>query len=269
LRQEGYRSFIELVRANMRSAGGLRIDHVMGLQHLYWIPEGEKPSAGGYVGYPLDDLVGILALESHRNRCLVVGEDLGTVPEGFRERMADANILSYRVLYFEQDATGAFLPPPAYPQLALAVTGSHDLPTMHGWWVGRDIALKEQLGLFPDKELEAREQRARRARERAALLAALRQAELIGFEQPTISQLIHAAQAFLARSPCVLTMVQLDDITEEVDPVNVPGTSDEYPNWRRRLSVNLEQLSESSTFAAITRIFAQGRHRQSGGPHHD
>ena len=150
LRDEGYRSFIELLRANMRHAGGLRIDHVMGLQHLYWVPQGQKPSAGAYVRYPMEDFIGILALESHRHRCLVVGEDLGTVPEGFRERMAEANILSYRVLFFEQEPeTGAFLPPNAYPPLALAVVGSHDLPTLRGWWEGRDLDLKEQLGLFP------------------------------------------------------------------------------------------------------------------------
>ena len=130
-------------------AGGLRIDHVMGLQHLYWIPRDTSAAEGAYVGYPLDDLVGILALESQRHRCLVVGEDLGTVPEGFRERMAAANILSYRVLFFEQEESGAFVPPDAYPPLALAVAGSHDLPTLRGWWEERDIALKDRLGLYP------------------------------------------------------------------------------------------------------------------------
>ena len=110
LREEGYRSFVQLLRANMRHAGGLRIDHAMGLQHLYWVPQGQEPSAGAYVRYPMEDLIGILALESHRHKCLVVGEDLGTVPEGFRERMAKANILSYRVLFFDQEPeTGAFL----------------------------------------------------------------------------------------------------------------------------------------------------------------
>ena len=167
LREEAYRSFVELVRANMRHAGGLRIDHVMGLQHLYWVPQGQKPSEGAYVRYPLDDLVGILALESHRHRCLVVGEDLGTVPEGFRERMAEANILSYRVLFFEQDIeTGAFVPPQAYPALALAVVGSHDLPTLRGWWEGRDLDIKERLGLFPGcrrGQAAARDPRARQA----------------------------------------------------------------------------------------------------------
>jgi 4-alpha-glucanotransferase len=117
----------------MRHAGGLRIDHAMGLQHLYWIPQGQKPSAGAYVRYPIEDLLGILALESHRHGCLIIGEDLGTVPEGFRERTAEENILSYRVLFFEQEPeTGAFLAPSAYPELALATVGSHDLPTLRG-----------------------------------------------------------------------------------------------------------------------------------------
>jgi malto-oligosyltrehalose trehalohydrolase/4-alpha-glucanotransferase len=153
LRQQAYRGFIDLIRANMRHAGGLRIDHVMGLQHLYWVPAGQPPSEGAYVRYPMEDLLGILALESQRHHCLVVGEDLGTVPEGFRERMAAANILSYRVLFFEQDATtGDYSPPGNYPRLALAVVGSHDLPTLHGWWQGRDLDLKADLKLFPRRE---------------------------------------------------------------------------------------------------------------------
>ena len=172
LRAERYQAFIELVRANMRHAGGLRIDHVMGLQHLYWVPQGQKPSAGAYVRYPIEDLVGILALESHRHQCLVVGEDLGTVPVGFRERMAEANILSYRVLYFEQEPkTSAFLPPSAYPTPAVAVIGSHDLPTLRGWWEGRDLDLKERLGLFPQPGEAARQ---RQARERDQTAAAAR-----------------------------------------------------------------------------------------------
>jgi 4-alpha-glucanotransferase len=256
LREEGYRSFIELVRANMRHAGGLRIDHVMGLQHLYWVPQGKTPAEGAYVAYPLDDLVGILALESHRQRCLVVGEDLGTVPEGFRERMAEANILSYRVLFFEQEGgTGAFLPPEAYPRLALAVVGSHDLPTLRGWWEGRDIALKERLGLYPEPE-EAGRQREARQRDKAQLLAALRREELLPEgEEPDIPQLARAAHAFLARTPSVLAMAQVDDLTDEADPVNVPATSDEHPNWRRRLSMTLEELAARPRFIDIAEIF--------------
>ncbi|WP_235031650.1 malto-oligosyltrehalose trehalohydrolase [Geminicoccus flavidas] len=255
LREEGYRSFIELIRANMRHAGGLRIDHVMGLQHLYWVPQGQKPSTGAYVAYPVDDLTGILALESHRQHCLVVGEDLGTVPEGFRERMAEANVLSYRVLFFEQDGqTGAFLPPDAYPSLALAVVGSHDLPTLRGWWESRDIGLKERLGLYPDPE-EAGRQRAARQRDQAQLLQALRREKLLDEEEPDIPTLARAAHAFLARSPSMLAMAQIDDLTDEADQVNVPATSDEHPNWRRRLSMTLEELAERPRFIEIADIF--------------
>ena len=258
--EEGYRSFIELVRANMRHAGGLRIDHAMGLQHLYWVPQGSKPSAGAYVRYPIEDLLGILALESHRHRCLVVGEDLGTVPEGFRERMAEANILSYRVLFFEQEPeTGAFLPPSAYPAQALAVIGSHDLPTLRGWWEGRDLDLKEQLGLYPE-EGEASRQRRARERDRMQLLEALRRERLLpDVGEPDIPTLARAAHVFLARTPSVLAMAQIDDLTDEAEPVNVPATSDEHPNWRRRLSMTLEELAARPRFIDIAEIFRAER----------
>ena len=265
LKEEGYQSFIQLLRANMRHAGGLRIDHAMGLQHLYWIPQGEKPSAGAYVRYPMEDLIGILALESHRHECMIVGEDLGTVPKGFRERMAEANILSYRVLYFEQDPeTGSFLPPSSYPPLALAVVGSHDLPTLRGWWEERDLDLKEQLGLFPEPG-EAFRQREARERDRMQLVKALRREGLLAPDvEPDIPTLSRAAHAFLARTPSVLAMTQIDDLTDEADPVNVPATSDEHPNWRRRLSMTLEELATRPRFNDIAQIFRA--ERGSGNP---
>jgi 4-alpha-glucanotransferase len=264
LREEGYRSFVELIRANMRHAGGLRIDHAMGLQHLYWVPLGQPPSAGAYVRYPLEDLVGILALESHRQRCLIVGEDLGTVAEGFRERMAAANILSYRVLFFEQAPDGSFLPPEAYPPLALAVVGSHDLPTLRGWWEGRDITLKEQLGLYPEPSEASRQQEGRQ-REKAALLRGLRKEGLLSENEsePDIPALARAAHAYLARTPSMLAMAQIDDLTDESDPVNVPATSDEHPNWRRRLSMTLEEIAVLPRFIDVAEIFRM--ERQGGG----
>jgi len=260
LRQEGYRSFIELIRANMRHAGGLRIDHVMGLQHLYWVPQGQEPSAGAYVRYPMEELIGILALESHRQGCLIVGEDLGTVPEGFRERMAQANILSYRVLFFEQEPeTGAFVPASAYPKLSLAIVGSHDLPTLRGWWQERDLDLKEQLGLFPEPG-EAARQRQTRERDRMQLLRVLRGEGFLPPDgEPDIPTLARAAHAFLARTPSVLAMVQIDDLTDETDPVNVPATSDEHPNWRRRLSMTLQELATRPRFIDIAEIFRAER----------
>jgi 4-alpha-glucanotransferase len=243
LREEGYGSFVELIRANMRHAGGLRIDHVMGLQHLYCIPEGCSPAEGAYVGYPIDDLLGILALESQRHRCLVVGEDLGTVPEGFREKMGAANILSYRVLFFEQDWDhGGFVAPQNYPRNALAVAGSHDLPTLLGWWEGRDIDQKERLGLYPTNE--ARSQRQRREQDRESILRAFRSEGLLnGNEHISPEQFAIAAHEFLARSGSALVLPQLDDLLGEADQVNVPATSFENPNWRRRYQLALEEIA--------------------------
>jgi len=236
LKKQAYQPFIDLVRANMRHAGGLRIDHVMGLQRLYCIPEGEPASKGAYVSYPIDDLIGILALESHRNRCLVVGEDLGTVPPGFREKMAAANIFSYRVLFFEQNDKGRFLSPDQYPALAVAVAGSHDLPTLRGWLIESDIELKERLGLYPSKE-EVLTQRSARSRERDAVLRAL---DLPHRTEPEHFSI--AVHRFLGRTASMLSMLQLDDLLGEHEPVNVPATSTEHPNWRRKYSYALETL---------------------------
>jgi glycogen operon protein len=256
LREEAYRSFIQLVRANMRHAGAIRIDHVMALQHLYFIPANASPADGGYVRYALDDLVGILALESMRNNCLVIGEDLGTVPAGFRERMAAANILSYRVLFFEKTEDGTtFLPPDAYPSAALAVVASHDLPTLRAWLDGSDITLRVTIGAID--ESEAAKQRIARETDRVALVSALaREGLLRPTESPDDDAFVATAHAFLARSGAVLVMAQLDDIAGETDPVNVPTTTNEYPNWRRRISVSLEDLATHGGFIRVTEAFA-------------
>jgi 4-alpha-glucanotransferase len=257
LQKEGYRSFIELVRANMRHAGGLRIDHVMALQQLYWIPRGSTAAQGAYVRYPREDLIGILALESHRNRCLVVGEDLGTVPAGFRERMSDARILSYRVLFFEKEE-GEFVPPDRYPPLSLAVAGSHDLPTLTAWMAADDLALKEKLGLFPNEKLRT-DAHLDRSNDRQALLAAFSERGLVAEPAMPMSQFTDAAHGFLASSASAITLVQIDDITHESAPVNVPATSTQHPNWRRRLSMSLEEIADDPQFQALARSLNETR----------
>jgi 4-alpha-glucanotransferase len=259
LYEGGYEHFIQLIRANMCCAGALRIDHAMGLQQLYWIPTGEGPAAGSYVRYPVHDLLGILALESHRNKCMVIGEDLGTVPEEFRRRMSEAQILSYRVLLFEQDvATAQFSSSDRYPVLSIAVSGSHDLPTLRGWWESADIDLKQRLGLLSTEE--AARQRCARQRDRVELLEALRRERLLDASiEPDMGTLVRAVHAFLARCRSMLAMVQLDDLADELEPINVPGTGEEYPNWRRRISVDLENLLQRDRFADIATLFAAER----------
>jgi 4-alpha-glucanotransferase len=262
LRDMAYEPFIAIVRANMRHCGALRIDHAMGLFHLFWIPPGELPAAGGYVKYPFEDLLGILALESHRNRCVVIGEDLGTVPEGFRERMAEMNILSYKVLYFEKDGD-RFKRPREYPQLALACVATHDLATLTGFWNGTDIALKEQIGLYPKPE-DAGNERAGRSHDRWLLLQALAAEKLLPPAinpddpdgTPLTPALAAAIHGYLARSPACVMMVQIDDLMEEPEQINLPGTVDERPNWRRRLSMTADRLPETPLMRALHETLA-------------
>jgi 4-alpha-glucanotransferase len=256
LEAEAYRSFIDLIRANMRYAGALRIDHVMGLLHLYCVPAGCPPSEGAYVRYPMDDLIGILKLESVRQRCLVVGEDLGTVPEGFRERMAEAQILSYRVLFFEKDGND-FRSPEEYPRLSVAVDGSHDLPTLRAWWSGADLSLKERLNLFP-RAADAEQARAEREQDRSAFVAAL-QARGIDCRGLGSDQLFEAAHTFLASTGSALALVQLDDISDEEDPVNVPNTSTEHANWRRKSSMDLDAIESSTRLQKVAALFESAR----------
>jgi len=236
----------------MRDAGALRIDHVMGLARLFVIPDGEKPAAGAYLSYPFETLIGQLALESRRAECIVVGEDLGTSPWGFRERIARADVLSYRVLWFERSGE-SFAPPTHYPEKAMACVSTHDLPTLEGWWAAADIAEKETLGLIAPEAADAA--RAARRAEKEALLDALRAQGLIGdAHQPSSlfdDALARALHAFVARTPSLLAVAQLDDLAAEVNAINLPGTDRERANWRRRLPNSLDTLFDSPRASAI------------------
>lgn len=253
LRERAYAPFIAALRANMRAAGALRIDHVMGLMHMFWLPDRDEDGVcapGAYIAYPFEDLLRIVALESHRNRCLVIGEDLGTVPDDFRPRMAQAGVLSYRVLYFERDrASGDFLPADAYPAEALATVTTHDLPPLRGFWTGRDLEWRRLLSLYPSDEMmnaDAWE----RGVDRWRLLRALEQAGLRPSCYPDneggqawTADLTAAVHQFLAHSPAALLTAALEDAVEELEQPNLPGTVDQHPNWRRRLPINLKGLS--------------------------
>jgi (1->4)-alpha-D-glucan 1-alpha-D-glucosylmutase len=245
LRAAGYAPFLHLLRANMPEGGALRLDHVMALSRLYWIPEGGKPDRGGYVNYPFEALLGLLAQESRRSRCMVIGEDLGTVTPELREALNEAAVLSYRPLLFEKDAAGEFLPPLAYPREALTCLSTHDLPTWRGFWDGHDLKLRRELGLTVDfeKEQAAREQdkeRLKRALERE------------GFDTTAAG-----AHAFLARTPSKLLMVQPEDVFELIEQANLPGTVDEHPNWRRKLPVRLEHWRADARIQRLAAAMAE------------
>ncbi|HEV2547781.1 MAG TPA: 4-alpha-glucanotransferase [Stellaceae bacterium] len=269
LQRAGYAPFIAALRANMRHAGILRIDHVMALMHLYWVPSGAAATEGTYVAYPFTDLRRIVALESWRQRCAVIGEDLGTVPPGFREVMAEAGVLSYRLLLFERDEKGAFLSPERYPALASAAFSTHDLATLRGFWLARDLEWRRDLALYPSADAAAAEMQARR-RDRQLLLAALVAAGVLTEEAakrllpnedaPHFTPgLVVAVHRFLGRSPAALALMQIEDALGELEQANLPGTVDQHPNWRRKLSRTLEAMARDADIAALARAFGAAR----------
>ena len=271
LRRQGYAPFIAALRANMRHAGILRIDHVMSLDRLYWVPSGMAASAGAYVSYPFGDLMRLVALESHRQGCAVVGEDLGTVPVGFRDTMRSAGVLSYRVLAFERRSDGSFVSPAEYPALAAASAATHDLATLMGFWLGTDLAWRRRLGLYPDMNTADADDRAR-TRDRRLLLDALvgegllaprRLGEFLSESgEPVYSSELGAAiLSYLARSRARLVLVQLEDVAGENEQANLPGTTDAHPNWRRRLSLGLEEILAGADLRRAAALTVEGRRR--------
>ena len=266
LRAAAYAPFIATLRANMRHSGALRIDHVMGIMRLFWVPPERKPTDGIYVRYPFEDLLGLLALESERNRCLVIGEDLGTVPDEVRHALAQTGVLSYRLLYFERQPGGEFKPPREYPVQAIVAASTHDLPTLAGWWEGRDIALRTQLGLFPTDTLRE-SQIVGRAQDRARLLLALEREGALpeGMVPDPVSvpaltaALATSIHCYLAATPAKLMVVQLEDLAGAADQANLPGTTDQHPNWRRKLPLELERFPDDERFTRLTRALAQAR----------
>lgn len=275
LQRQGYTPFIALLRANMRHAGILRIDHVMSLNRLYWIPSGMEASAGAYVSYPSDDLLRLVALESHRQACAVIGEDLGTVPVGFRETMRSATVLSYRVLVFERVHDGGFIPPAGYPPLAAASAATHDIATLKGFWLGHDITWRRRLDLYPDADTAEEDER-ERSRDRRLLLDALVSEGLLAPERvrrflsesgdPAYStELGDAILIYLAHSRARLMLIQLEDVVGEGEQANLPGTIDAHPNWRRRISRSLEELVSGNDLPRIAALIEEGRLRSARG----
>ncbi len=248
--------FARMLRASMRHAGALRIDHVLGLMRGFWVPHGGTPADGAYVRYPFAALLGLLAAESRRRRCMVIGEDLGTLPEGLRPALRAANVHSSPLLYFEQE-DGRFRPPAAYPVEAAAAVTNHDLPTLAGWWSGGDIALRAAV------EARRPERRAldERLAERARLVEALG-AEGLQVERDEVPTV--AVHRFLARTPCRLAVVQLDDAIGEQEQTNLPGTDRERPNWRRKLGLDLQAAVADRRLIGIAAAMAAERRTMPG-----
>ncbi|MFS2198855.1 4-alpha-glucanotransferase [Pseudomonas sp. Pseusp3] len=255
--RNGFRAFIEMLRANFAHCGGLRIDHVMGLQRLWVIPNGSPPADGAYLYYPVDDLLRLLTLESHRHQAIVLGEDLGTVPDGLREKLVARSMLGMRVLLFEQDNTH-FKPILDWPDNALATTSTHDLPTLNGWWHGRDIDWNARLGMVDASgEIEWRQHR---EREREGLRRALSQdPQNFREESHETDQVLDASVRFLGHTRAPLVLLPLEDALGVEQQANLPGTIDTHPNWSRRLPGYSEALLDGADAARRLELLACAR----------
>jgi 4-alpha-glucanotransferase len=263
LRRAAYAPFAALLRASMRNCGALRLDHVMALFRQWWVPRGLKSVDGGYVHYPLEDLLGVVALESLRNQCLIVGEDLGVVPDEIRRALPQFGVYHYKVVMFEQKQ-GEFLPPASYVRQALATVTTHDLPTLRGWWTGYDIDLWEKLGFYADQSVGLKA-RAERAQEKQRLLRALHReglwpAATAGETTPEYSaELSRAIHQFLGRTRSALVTVQLEDMIGILEPVNIPGTSSEYSNWTRRMTLSAREVFAREDVRALAAAISASR----------
>jgi (1->4)-alpha-D-glucan 1-alpha-D-glucosylmutase len=218
---------------------------------LFWVPTGCDASEGAYVHLPFDELLAIVALESTRHRTVVVGEDLGTVDPDVQKALGERGVLSYKLVYFERKSDGSFKPSHEYPPQALAAISTHDLPTLAGWWTGHDLAVRRELELFPTDALYE-SQKKDRDTDRRRLLETLRHAGLLtdddakaleplGATPPSIP-LSAAAHTFLGATPSQLAMVQLEDLTGTPEQANMPGTTTEHPNWRRKLTMDFQDI---------------------------
>lgn len=247
-----FAAFRRVLQAAMRYAGAVRLDHVLGLNRIYVVPSGLPASQGGYLRYPFDAMLAAIAEESQKAHCLVIGEDLGTVPEGFVERLAAAGIFSYRVMLFERARDGSFRPPEDYPAAALVTFNTHDLPTFAGWLTGSDLKVKRRLGLDPGETDE----------ERAAAQRALRDAlAAAGLLDDSGLNFVQVAR-FLARTPTSLLAASLEDAIGAQAQPNVPGTVNEYPNWRQRLPVALDEIETHAGFRTLAAALRQAKRTQ-------
>jgi 4-alpha-glucanotransferase len=266
MRTQGFSAFIDMLRAAFAHAGGIRIDHILGLRRLWLVPEGESARHGAYLRYPLEDMLRLIALESWRHRAIVIGEDLGTVPPGFRERLDEHGLAGIRVLWFERgEWSRGFKMPRDWDRNAVATTTTHDLPTVTGWWRGADIVWRNQIGqTLPraDGRDPVEVALAERAEDRAALWDAFQWAGVAAHgvpAPPPESPPVDEALAFIAATPATLVTYPLEDLLALEEQPNLPGSIDEHPNWRRRLALPVDELFSEPAF--VDRLLAVDRAR--------
>jgi 4-alpha-glucanotransferase len=258
----GFAPFLATVRAALRHTGGVRIDHAMSLARLWLLPEGAEPADGAYLTYPLTDLLRLLALESQRHQAIVIGEDLGTVPEGFRETLETAGLHGMRVLWFERNEH-RFVKPETWDGSAVAMTSTHDLPTTAGWWHGTDIATRAACGRLGN-DVREEDVANERAADRHALWEAFIESGVASGEAPSPADtqpVVDAALQFVARTSSPLCLTPIEDVLGQEEQPNLPGTTDQHPNWRRRLKPEAAVLLNEPHAAARVQTLATARPR--------
>ena len=257
LRRHGFRAFIDMLRAALGHAGGVRIDHVMGLQRLWVVPDGFSARDGAYLTFPVADLLRIVALEATRRGAVVLGEDLGTVPDGFQERLIDTGLLGLRVLWFERDEQ-RFHSPHDWSKQAVAMSSTHDLATIAGWWRGHDVEWRDRMGWESDVPAA----QATRARERSLLWAAMRDSGAAEGDEPPPAdtwRAVDAALRHVGKAACDFVLLPVEDVLARDEQPNLPGTTDQHPNWRRRLDGPADQLLDAPEVEARLAAFRAAR----------
>ncbi len=265
LKSTGFRAWIAMLRAAFAHAGGVRIDHVLGLVRMWLVPDGDDPVEGAYLRYPFDDLLRLVALESWRHRAIVIGEDLGTVPEGLPERLAAAGLLGIKVLWFERQwhvPGQPFRPQHEWSNGALAVTTTHDLPTIAGWWCGRDIGWRAELDLFGEHSSEELERTAREADRNTLWTMLCESGAAYGERPPDDRPPIAEALRYVGSTPAPLAITPIDDALGLVEQPNLPGTINTHPNWRLRLPASVDRVLDGDEIVARLAAFAEGRKRR-------
>lgn len=260
LKETSYELFIRTLRKNMEYGGALRIDHALGLFRLFWIPGGMNAKEGAYVRYPSEDLLRIIALESVRNKTVIIAEDLGTIGENVRDAIRRFRMFSYRLFYFERNyPETSFVPPGNYPEAALCSVTTHDLPTLYGYWAGRDLHVRRGLGIYYDDN-EWRQVIETREKDKALIISALKSSGFLpsDYSAPQMTpDLCRAIYRYLAATPCKLVLVNLCDVVGAMDQQNLPGTSEGYPSWKRKMPLSLQEMMTDIRIADLTAVLRE------------
>ena len=265
LQKQGYQPLVKALRSSMQYAGALRIDHILGLMRQYWVAPGMEANEGIYISFPFEDILQIIALESRRNHCVVIGEDLGNVPDGFSEKIQASGLLSFKVMFFERWQSGLFKRPENFPVQSVVTIATHDTATLSGWWQGRDLQWRQQLNLYPNEAAGLADRNAR-ANERQNLIAALDDLHVIDMSkapqhEPALmnTELSVAVQKYLATSLSYIQLIPLEDALEISEQVNIPGTIDQHPNWLQKLPVLLEDMWQINSVDKIAQAMRVAR----------